>query len=1032
MKTINKELGKLLCSLMSVAILATTPLVAQDDDLEDSDENVYELSPFVVDTSKDSGYTATNTLSGSRLNNSLLETPASISVLTLEFLEDIGATDLKDAVEYSMNAGNDIGGGGAQVGASTGNGVVGNPYNIQIRGYRNAVATRDYFPTVLASESFNIDRIEVARGPNSMVFGVGGPGGIINTTVKSALLGSSITDVTALVGTWNHFRSTLDINRELVDGKLAVRFNALYKESAGWKDFARDDQQRGALAVTYRPFQNTVVKIHTEFGNLEQNRVRPWLPVDDISTWEEQGSFYIPFGTPESPWDANDASYSQVRVASGGNPANGLEQDLSSGMAFERRTAHLGTPGILMTTGPLAGKYVWVGTRNAGQRYYRTSYNVGIAGFNTPKFMEDESKLPKTANPIGSGAVNYNDYKIISGSIDQKIGENLNLNLTVSKSESDIRNNRPFGFNQISYKLDVTSTLPTFTSDGFYNGTFDGPDTTGQGNGALNLNQAVANPFVGSTIVTYLPTYALTDADQDDIRFSASYHLDLGKAGDHTLMAFAQRSETSNETQTFNEGNVSANRPNSGWAYSTDNFPGRSTHIDYFGVNESQRGVPDPFSNPLPSSIMWGNPDYAFEDGWLMYNWSKGVTTIDSVAFAAQSKFLGDSLITTIGARKDKVEIVNSSVVRDGGQGWLAVGLGDPSPPQEEEGTTYSMGAVYHIPTLDWLSVYGNKSTNFQPQSGAQAFEDENLRSGMEIGALEGEGLDYGFKFRLFDGRVHATLGKYKVEQSNASTGYDGNINTYIGAIWTTILNDGPDTVETDGNSANGHNVGGSDTRGQSSEGFEFEVTANPTDNWRVSFNVSKSDNAVSDVAGKIGDYIGKHRSEWETWRSTPYDTGRSPGFLGNNTVGDLIDGLDALVGVMKASEGVTEVNIRPWNANLFTAYTFDDGILNGLTVGGGFNYRGEQILGVNPATLDHPVAEVFKGNAYYLTNAMLAYDFDYKGLGVRLQLNVNNLLDNDEKQVLASNYNTVSGQLEPFYYYLTPREVRLSAKISF
>src|SRR5690606_2517359 len=123
---------------------------------------------------------------------------------------------------------------------------------------------------------------------------------------------------------------------------------------------------------------------------------------------------------------------------------------------------------------------------------------------------------------------------------------------------------------------------------------------------------------------------------------------------------------------------------------------------------------------------------------------------------------------------------------------------------------------------------------------------------------------------------------------------------------------------------------------------------------------------------------------------------------------------------------------IRPWNANLFTAYRFRDGVLSGLTVGGGVNYRGDAILGVKPATLQNPVNEVFKGRDYYNYNAMLGYEFEVRNIGVRLQLNVDNLFNNDDKQVVASSWNPAMNGLQTFEAIPTPRSYRLSATFSF
>ena len=63
-------------------------------------EDIIELTPFEVSASSDVGYRATSTLAGSRLNTDLKDVAAPISVLTAEFLEDLGATDIESAMAY--------------------------------------------------------------------------------------------------------------------------------------------------------------------------------------------------------------------------------------------------------------------------------------------------------------------------------------------------------------------------------------------------------------------------------------------------------------------------------------------------------------------------------------------------------------------------------------------------------------------------------------------------------------------------------------------------------------------------------------------------------------------------------------------------------------------------------------------------------------------------------------------------------------------------------------------------------------------
>ncbi|MFM7750615.1 MAG: TonB-dependent receptor plug domain-containing protein, partial [Opitutaceae bacterium] len=146
-----------------------------------------QLSPFVVSTEGDEGYRAANTLSGTRMNASLFHTPAAISVLTKDFLDDIAAENVADMLKFAMSSDNertDSGGGLAQA------------WDVRatIRGFTESVITRDYLPNmvqsrgILANDRFNVDRADVSRGPNSILYGASRPGGAFNLNSKRAVL----------------------------------------------------------------------------------------------------------------------------------------------------------------------------------------------------------------------------------------------------------------------------------------------------------------------------------------------------------------------------------------------------------------------------------------------------------------------------------------------------------------------------------------------------------------------------------------------------------------------------------------------------------------------------------------------------------------------------------------------------------------------------------------------------------------------------------------------------------------------------
>ena len=214
-------------AFLSVARLAAAEAPAQ------ADGNAVQLSPFLVSTEGDEGYRAANTLSGTRMNASLFHTPAAISVLTREFLDDIGAENVADMLKFAMSSDNertDSGGGLAQA------------WDVRatIRGFTESVITRDYLPNmvqsrgILANDRFNVDRADVSRGPNSILYGASRPGGAFNLNSKRAVLNGRQKSAQVTVGRFAKRRSEADLAFPLIKDKLALRANAMEEDRGGW------------------------------------------------------------------------------------------------------------------------------------------------------------------------------------------------------------------------------------------------------------------------------------------------------------------------------------------------------------------------------------------------------------------------------------------------------------------------------------------------------------------------------------------------------------------------------------------------------------------------------------------------------------------------------------------------------------------------------------------------------------------------------------------------------------------------------
>ncbi len=248
---------------------------------------VVELEPFQVNSDKDVGYIASSSLAGSRLNSQLRDTAASISVMTAEFLADIGATDLEEAMLYANNVQQNV--SDEVAGVSGGNSAVEFFTNYRIRGIR-ANTARNFYTWSLPTDLYNVDRVDQARGPNSILFGIGSAGGIINTSTKSARLDRDAYEAGLVFSSHDSKRGTIDLNKVLIPDTLGVRLNAVYDDSETFRLFEGSEKRLFDIAVTWKPYTHTAVRGHFETGTIDQVRTRPWGLVDVFSTWEAAGS----------------------------------------------------------------------------------------------------------------------------------------------------------------------------------------------------------------------------------------------------------------------------------------------------------------------------------------------------------------------------------------------------------------------------------------------------------------------------------------------------------------------------------------------------------------------------------------------------------------------------------------------------------------------------------------------------------------------------------------------------------------------
>jgi outer membrane receptor protein involved in Fe transport len=345
MKTLTRPAAPLASALMLLlsgdalwAQATTQPANATNNSaVTEDEEELITLTPFEVSAGNESGYTAATTLAGNRLNTELRDLGNAVSVVTSQFMKDIAATNNETLLQYTTNTevgniqGNFTGlGDSAQLNETD---RFRNPnQNTRVRGLTSADNTRDYFLTNIPWEGYNVDRVDLQRGPNSILFGQGSPAGIINNGTKQARFKNS-NEVELRYGRWGSYRGMLDINRVLIRDELALRVIGVYNDEQFQQDPAYQLDKRIFGTTRWEPGflkkggARTVVRANFEAGDRRSNRPRTLPPYDFITPWFYSGTYQGRFanGDPRTFNNLNRETFNafQLQDDNTGRPNHG-------------------------------------------------------------------------------------------------------------------------------------------------------------------------------------------------------------------------------------------------------------------------------------------------------------------------------------------------------------------------------------------------------------------------------------------------------------------------------------------------------------------------------------------------------------------------------------------------------------------------------------------------------------------------------------------------------------------------------------
>ena len=192
------------------------------------------------------------------------DTPASVQVIPQQVIEDQGATNVREIVRNASG-----------VNFSTASG--GRSEDFIIRGFTAEIfrnGFRDnFFSTRTETELANIERVEILKGPASVLFGRAEPAGIINFVTKQPLR-EPFYEVAFTAGDFSFYRPSLDFSAPLTeDGSVAYRLNVAYENAGSFRDGVQTERFFIAPTLSWQISNNTELTL--EFSYLDDTR-----PVD--------------------------------------------------------------------------------------------------------------------------------------------------------------------------------------------------------------------------------------------------------------------------------------------------------------------------------------------------------------------------------------------------------------------------------------------------------------------------------------------------------------------------------------------------------------------------------------------------------------------------------------------------------------------------------------------------------------------------------------------------------------------------------
>jgi hypothetical protein len=779
--------------MAQVAAQPPAPAVKPQDDM-------IILSPFVVDASSDTGYAATSTLGGTRLKSELKDVASQIDVMTPEFLTDIGALTLDEALKYSTNielAGEYMSPTSLDDASSVN--VFGSTTGARTRGLTRSNNTHDFFETNFPIDSYNTGkRFTLVSGSNAILFGAGLAGGTNDASFERADLRKIKGSINYRTDNVDSHRVSINVSAPLIKDVLAVRAATLRASEKDYRDGVGQKITRNYGTITLQPNKKLTIR-----GWAEQNEIIIRQGINSITTdyvtrWINNGkpAFNNLGITPAS-------SAAQFTTAFGGPPSATFFSPLVDsavrvgGNASSRPVVVYNPNGSLSSD---VGPQFWTNSaislsHNTGSWFGRDPATGGSMPY--PNNLQAERAiLDDSIYPVNKSLVGDTLQRRMKGDVQGFLFElNPIRNIFIEG-----------GYNRENFTIDAFSFVTGNDSDLF-----------------VDVNQYLPNPAPGSTTQQLNPNfgkfYVEDDLNanfwknrRDEKRIQVAFAHDpaprgswLSWLGNHRGAIMAAESTNKRVQQNNNLARIISSNVIPGVtgtsaaalldpaSNQTNNvlIPRIRYYIDPANGVYSAKLPFDPFKTQTfvigkdangADIVVYNGVDNPYGNG---QNISNGLKTDKSIQVALNSSFWGNRIITTFGKRKSdatyatwvpstgqprynsatrQFEVPNASGLFANGVSAANAGYISAKkffyqeeyllpPIQYDAGSTLKSVVVH---PLRWLSLHYTDSTsafvaeytNLDPDNGTAKIEDGRTK-------------EYGFSIRLLDDKINVKFNHY-------------------------------------------------------------------------------------------------------------------------------------------------------------------------------------------------------------------------------------------------------------------------------